>query len=77
MRTCKVKDRNKPWISNEILQMMYTRDYLHKQAVKMKDFEIYAKYKSLRNKITGEISRLKQEFFSKQIEESTNSPSQI
>ena len=27
MRTCKVKERNNSWISNEILQMMYTRNY--------------------------------------------------
>ena len=38
----------------------------------MKDFEIHAKYRSLRNKITGEKSRHKKELFSKQIEESTS-----
>ena len=35
--------------------MMYERDYIHKKAVQLKDNELWAEYKRLRNKVTHEI----------------------
>ena len=52
IRKMRVKNKNTPWIDNEVLDKMYERDFKHKKAVTSKNEEIWNEYKTLRNDVT-------------------------
>ena len=54
-REFRVKSRNKPWISKDIIKLMNQRDFLHKKAIKTKDKHIFYQYKNSRNDVTRYI----------------------
>ena len=63
IKRMRVKNRNNPWMDNEILEKMYERDYKHKKAVSTKDDTMWSQYKCLRNEVTTLIKRKKREYF--------------
>ena len=69
-REFRVKSRNKPWISKDIIKLMNQRDFVHKKAIKTKDQHIFDQYKNARNGVTRSIRLLKQKFICKEINKS-------
>ena len=65
--------KNKPWISKDIIKLMYQRDFLHKKAIKTKDQPIFYQYKNVRNGVTRSIRLLKQKFIYTEINKSSGS----
>ena len=62
-----VKNRNNPWMSNDIQQLIYTRDSLHEKAVKTCDAALWHQYREARNLVTSTIRRRKKNYLSKEI----------
>ena len=60
-RFCRLKDRFNPWITKEIVQLMYRRDYLHRQAVKYSDDDLMNGYEAVRNEINYVIQNGKKQ----------------
>ena len=50
--TRRLKNRNNPWIDNNIVRLIYKRDYLKRKAVKYKSDELWESYKQIRNTVT-------------------------
>ncbi len=57
IKSYKVRDRVNPSVDSDIIIMMYKRDYVHRKAILLKDSELWAEYKKLRNKVAHEIKR--------------------
>ena len=68
--TRRLKQRNNPWVTNEIIELMYERDYVKKQAVLKKDHCTWNRYKQLRNKVTELLKANKKKYASDKINES-------
>jgi hypothetical protein len=75
--TKRLKKRFKPWITHDIIKMMYRRDYLKKKAVKIKCPGIWNEYRKLRNEITHKIRKSKQEYFHSESQQCKNNPKSI
>jgi hypothetical protein len=73
LRRMRVKNRNNPWIDNEVLNKMYERDYIHKKAVASKNNDMWNQYKFLRNEVTSLVRQKKKEYFVTQLESSKTS----
>jgi hypothetical protein len=73
IRRMRVKNRNNPWIDNEVLDKMYERDHIHKKAVSCKDDELWNQYKLLRNEVTSLIRNKKKEYYVDKLESSKTS----
>ena len=50
--TRRLKNRNNPRIDNNIVRLIYKRDYLKRKAVKYKSDELWESYKQIRNTVT-------------------------
>jgi exonuclease III len=74
MRECRVKDRCNPWITPEIIKMMYKRDYLHRKALANNDKSLWDEYKQIRNHITSFIKKAKYAHYDTLIENSRSKP---
>ncbi len=72
IKEVRVKDRNNPWMSTDIIKMMYERDYIHQQACKSKDHGLFQKYKALRNKVTNCITKAKRDYYENEINSNKN-----
>ena len=46
------KTRNNPWIDNNLVRLIYKRDYLKRKAVKYKSDALWESYKQIRNTVT-------------------------
>jgi len=77
IETRRLKNRNNPWITPEIVELMYERDYVKKKAVKLKDNTLWCKYVSLRNKITQLIRQRKRNYTTDMVNEHKNNPSKL
>ena len=53
--------RNRPWLSKKLIQAIHRKNILYKRARATNDF---SKYKSCRNRVTGELRNAKKAFFS-------------
>ena len=53
--TRRLKNRNNPWIDNNIVRLIYKRDYLNRKAVKYKSDGLWESYKQIRNSVTESI----------------------
>ncbi len=59
IKEIRVKDRNNPWVTSDIIKLMYERDHVHKKAVKTGDSLLFEHYKVLRNKVTSCLDNAK------------------
>ena len=50
--TRRLKNRNNPWIDNNIVRLIYKRDHLKRKAVKFKSDELWESYKQIWNSVT-------------------------
>ena len=69
MRT---KQKQNPWISQDILNKMYQRDFMHSLAIKTKSYDNWQEYRNLRNDITNQIRDCRKLFFMDQINNNIN-----
>ena len=71
LQTFTVKSNTCPWITREILDLIYKRDYTHKIALRTNDRESWKHYRSLRNNVTSMIRKAKSSFYTTQIHNAT------
>ena len=77
IKTMRLKERNNPWFSREILSMMYKRDNLQTKASKTKSIPLWNEYKKLRNDITTKIESSKQDYFEDTFTKLKNDPRKL
>ena len=63
IKTSRLKVRSNPWMTSDIVKLMYKRDKIHDLAVKRKDDSLMNVYRKLRNAITDMIKNRKREYF--------------
>ena len=59
MKKCRVKDRHNPWITSDVVKLMYKIDYLKKKYDKLKLPHILSEYRRTRNNVTKVITNKK------------------
>ena len=62
-KTMRVKNRLSPWITPEIIQLMYQRDHAKKLSDKHKTKELLNAYKISRNDVTSKLRKSKIDYF--------------
>ena len=68
----------KPWMNNEILELIYERDaILTKSNSNKKDNDLRKLYNTLRNKVTKMIRKTKADHFQNKVEEHKDKPSPL
>ena len=77
----RLKNRVNPWITREIIKLIYEREYLHRKSLKegnpsRKD-ELWSDYKRKRNLVTKTIKKAKLDFYSKVTNECHNNPKKL
>ena len=55
IQTHRVKDKLSPWITRDLLDCMYERDRIHKQASLLKSDELMRVYRHLCNKVNNMV----------------------
>ena len=70
LKTYRVKARNNPWMSRDILLLMYKSDYLCKKTKKTGNKALYTEYKQARNKVVSDIRKAKSDHYTSQINQS-------
>lgn len=70
LKTHRVKNRSNPWVTRELLLLMYERDDLHKRAIKSKKQDDYEQYRSSRNGVVKAVRKAKKEYYTEQITQS-------
>jgi hypothetical protein len=73
----RVKSVPCPWFSEHIINLIYDRDYAHKNAKCSHKLEDWNHYKQLRNKVTSEIRKEKSKFYSHKIDDNRNNPKKM
>jgi hypothetical protein len=74
VKTSRVKNRYKPWVTPDHVKLMYQRDLLHKKAVRTCDKDIWSQYRKLRNQITKTIKDAKLNFYDTLLSENKSNP---
>ena len=72
LRVRKVKSEYKPWLTNEIKNLSYRRDYLKKKAVSLNSPAYHQAYKKCRNQVNRLIKDVKTKYFRIKLQNSTN-----
>ena len=67
LTTFRVKDRQHPWVDQEIVQKMRKRDNLHKTADANNDNVLYDKYRKVRNEINYDIKTSRKNYITNMI----------
>lgn len=65
IRTMRLKNRSCPWVNNGIVQLIYSRNYAHKKAVKTKSSGDWNIYRGLRGQVSKAIATEKRNYFNK------------
>ena len=69
----RIKTELKPWITSEIKYLIYHRDYLKRQAIRLRSVYYETAYKKCKNKITNLIRTSKENYFKAKLSDSKNS----
>lgn len=77
LRMHRVSDRYKPWITTDIVKLMYERDHMHDLAVNLKCPSLMTSYRLLRNRITKDIESLEREYLTTKIDENKANDKQM
>ena len=77
LRTCKVRSKHTPWLTNEIKKQMNHRDYLKQKATQTKSRHFYEAYKIARNKTNKMVEKAKSRHFQHTINNNSNDPKQL
>ena len=73
LRQRRVKHEHKPWLTNEIKQLIFHRDYLKRQSVRVLSTDYHAAYKRCKNRVNKLIESIKKDHFKKRLTNSSNS----
>ena len=73
LRLRKVKNEYTPWLTNEIKNMSYHRDYLKRKAVSLNSPAYHIAYKKCRNEVNRRIKDAKTNYYKTSLENSTSS----
>ena len=73
-KTIRVKNRHNPWITREVISLMYERDSTHQAYIQSGDHRQKSKYRILRNKVTSLIRENKYEYFKNLENEAKGNP---
>ena len=63
-KSLRLKKRSNPWITHDIIKLMYQRDNVHANAIQKSDPLLWQQYRELRNKVTCVIKVRKNAYFS-------------
>ena len=63
MKSVRLKKRSNPWITHDIIKLMYERDHVHAKATQGNGSKLWQDYHNLRNKVTGIIKERKNSYF--------------
>ena len=74
LRTKRVKNKRSPWITNELLREMRTRDFLKKKAASTNDHSIWKQFKDARNKANNSVKKAKRKYFSDNLDANKSDP---
>lgn len=77
IKTMRMKQRYCPWINNEILTLMYKRDYLHRLACRNSCENTWNEYKRHRNLVTSTIRAEKRKYFDNELCNNMGNPKQF
>ncbi len=69
----RLKDRNNPWITREIVLLMYKRDNIHKKAVRSSNQQLFDEYRKCRNSVVKEIRKAKKDYYTNKVHDSKGS----
>jgi len=73
----RLKDRCNPWVTNDIVNLMYQRDYKKEQAIKHNDDSMWNEYTQLRNEITKKVRKAKQEYYRTELDSCQGNPKKV
>ena len=76
-KTCRVRTRHNPWVTSEIIKLMYRRDYLHDKAIKLKQDHIWSEYKKTRNLVNRTIKQNKFNYYKNVIKDNRGNSKQF
>ena len=75
VKEVRIKGRTEPWMTNDILELIYERDRILNLANQNKSVkELRNLYNQLRNQVTDKIKKAKANYFSEKVEEHRNNP---
>ena len=70
VKEVRIKGRTEPWMTSDILELIYERDRILKVANKNKSMkELRKQYNELRNKVIDKVREAKANYFSDKVEE--------
>jgi hypothetical protein len=72
-RKIKIKSRNNPWFTKDLIASIHHRDYLHKKATTSKYHSDMVSYRQKRNKVNSDIFKAKRKYYHEAITRSGNS----
>ena len=67
IKEIRVKEWSNPWMTNDILALIYKRDYTHRMAVGLGSSDKMNEYKKLRNLVISTIRNSQQSYYKKTI----------
>ena len=65
LRQRRVKHEHKPWLTNEIKQLIFHRDNLKRQSVRVSSTDYHAAYKRCKNRVNKLIESTKKDYITK------------
>ena len=78
VKEIRVKGRTEPWMTSDILEMIYERDQILTLANKNKSIiELRKHFNVVRNKVSDKIREAKSNYFSNKVEENKNDPKSL
>ena len=72
----RLKQRCNPWITPDIVKIMYKRDFVKSKLDNLKTAELASEYRKLRNLVTKEIRRAKRSYYDNEFTQALSSPKQ-
>ena len=63
IKVARLKKRSNPWVTPDVVKLMYERDHVHAKAMKTKDDSLNNHYRSLRNHVTKVIQENKLKYY--------------
>ena len=63
IKIARFKKRSNPWITPDVVKLLYKRDHVHAKAVRTKSDILFDQYRSLRNQVTKVIKENKHKYY--------------
>ena len=77
LKVRRLKDRCNPWISHDMVNSIYERDYKKKQAIKQKDQDLWTEYTMLRNQLTERVRLAKKKHYTEELNKCQGDPKKV